>query len=84
MVMPMARDLSRFGIRVAAVAPGIFMTPMGASMSQKVLETLQSNTPMGRLGKPDEFAHFVGAIAENSYINGVHLRIDGAIKMGNL
>ena len=84
MVMPMARDLSKFGIRVAAIAPGIFMTPMGHAMPKKVLDELMTNTPMGRPGQPEEFAHFVGAIIENSYINGVHLRIDGAIKMGNL
>jgi NAD(P)-dependent dehydrogenase (short-subunit alcohol dehydrogenase family) len=84
MVMPMARDLGKFGIRAVAIAPGIFETPMGHAMPKQVVERLQGDTPMARLGKPDEFAHFVGAIIENSYVNGVHLRVDGAIKMSNL
>ena len=84
MVMPMARDLGKFGIRVAAIAPGIFETPMGHAMPKQVLTRLLADTPMARLGKPDDFAHFVGAIVENAYINGVHLRVDGAIKMSNL
>ena len=84
MVMPMARDLGKFGIRVAAIAPGIFMTPMGHAMPEKVIKALQADTHLNRLGVPDEFAHFVGAIIENSYISGVHLRIDGATKLSNL
>jgi NAD(P)-dependent dehydrogenase (short-subunit alcohol dehydrogenase family) len=84
MVVPMARDLGKFGIRVVAIAPGIFATPMGAAMPEKVQKRLAQDTPMGRFGMPDEFAHFCGAIIENGYINGVHLRIDGATKLSNL
>ena len=84
MLLPMARDLGRHGIRVAAIAPGIFATPMGAAMPDKVRAALNKDTPMGRPGMPEEFAHFVSAIIENSYINGVHLRIDGATKLSNL
>ena len=84
MVMPMARDLGRFGIRVAAVAPGIFETPLSHLMSEAVRKRLVADTPMGRMGRPDEFAHFVQAMIENSYINGVHLRLDGAVRLSNL
>lgn len=84
MVLPMARDLGKFGIRVAAIAPGIFETPLSHKMPKSVTDRLNADTPMGRMGKPDEFAHFTGAIIENSYVNGVTLRVDGAIKMSNL
>lgn len=84
MVMPMARDLGKYNIRVNAIAPGIFESPMSALMSDKVRARLCADTPMNRMGQADEFAHFAGAIIENSYINGVHLRLDGAIKFSNL
>lgn len=80
----MARDLGRLGIRVVTISPGIFETPMGAAMPEKVAKSLMKDTPMGRPGKPQEFAHFVQTCVENSYLNGVSLRIDGAIKLGNL
>ena len=83
-VLPMARDLGKFNIRVAAIAPGIFATPMGAKMSKKVQDRLNADTPMGRPGTPAEFAHMVGFCIENSYINGVSLRIDGATKLSHL
>ena len=83
-VLPMARDLGRYGIRAAAIAPGIFATPMGAKMPKKVQDRLNADTPMGRPGKPEEFAHMVGFCIENGYINGVHLRIDGATKLSHL
>ena len=83
-VLPMARDLGRYGIRAAAIAPGIFATPMGAKMPKKVQDRLNADTPMGRPGTPEEFAHMVGFCIENSYINGVHLRIDGATKLSHL
>ena len=84
MVLPMARDLAKFGIRVAAIAPGIFHTPMGKDVPKKNMEALVASTPMLRADRPEEFAHFVESIVENSYINGIRLRIDGAIKMSNL
>jgi len=84
MVMPMARDLGRYGIRVAAIAPGIFESPMTAKFSEKVSKRLFADTPQARAGKPDEFAQLATAIVENGYINGVHLRIDGAIKFSHL
>jgi len=82
--LPMARDLGKLGIRVVTVSPGIFETPMGEKMPEKVQTALNKDTPMGRPGRPWEFAHFVQTCIENSYLNGVSLRIDGAIKLGNL
>ena len=81
LVMPMARDLGRFGIRVVSIAPGVFETTLGANIPKPLQERLRSDTPMKRPGDPPEFAHFVQTIIENSYLNGVHLRIDGAIKV---
>ena len=84
MVMPMARDLGKFGIRVAAIAPGIFKTPLGAQLPKENLAVLEKMSVFQRAGDPDEFAHFVGSIIENAYISGVRLRIDGATKLANL
>ena len=84
MTMPMARDLGKYNIRVAAIAPGIMWSPMSDMMPEKVRKSLLADTPMGRMGQPDEFAHLAGGIIENSYINGVTIRLDGAIKFSNL
>eukprot|EP00806_Schmidingerella_arcuata_P000493 Macronucleus_1442.p1 GENE.Macronucleus_1442~~Macronucleus_1442.p1 ORF type:complete len:257 (+),score=67.65 Macronucleus_1442:1-771(+) len=83
-VLPMARDLGKLKIRVAAIAPGIFATPMGAKMPKKIQDRLNADTPMGRPGLPAEFAHMVGFCIENGYINGVSLRIDGATRLSHL
>lgn len=83
-VLPMARDLGRFGIRVVAVAPGIFETPMSHSFPDAVKKRLNADTALNRAGQPDEFAHFVRTIIENGYLTGVHLRIDGGTKFSNL
>ena len=84
LTLPMARDLGRYGIRVVSIAPGIFDTPLGDEMPDKLMQGLVSFTPMGRAGIPDEFAHLACTVIENEYINGVRLRIDGAIKLGYL
>ncbi len=82
MTLPVARDLSRDGIRVVTVAPGIFETPMMAGMSEQGRESLGKQVPFPpRLGAPDEFAHLVQAIAENGYLNGETIRLDGGIRM---
>jgi NAD(P)-dependent dehydrogenase (short-subunit alcohol dehydrogenase family) len=52
-------------------------------IAPSVAKRLRADTPLGRYGQPDEFAHFACAVIENGYINGVTLRIDGAIKMSN-
>ena len=83
MMMPMARDLGKYGIRVAAIAPGIFTTPMTEIMPDKLAQRLNRDTPLGRPGTAQEFAHFMASMIENSYINGVTLRLDGGIKFSN-
>ena len=83
LVLPMARDLGKYGIRAAAIAPGIFWTPMATSLPKQIYERPIEDTPMGRHGTPDEFAHSVGFMIENSYVNGVSLRVDGAIVLSH-
>ena len=80
----MARDLGRYGIRVASIAPGIFESPMSHVMPEKLKARLNADTPMNRMGKPAEFAHFAQSLIENSYVNGVRLRIDGATKFSHM
>ena len=74
---PMARDLGRYGIRVVTIAPGIINTPMLSHGSDEMKKQFLKDTPLGRFGETDEFAHLVKAIVENSYLNGVTLRMDG-------
>lgn len=82
MVLPIARELARFGIRVMAIAPGIFETPMVAGMTPELQASLGAQVPFpSRLGRPDEFARLVLAIAENPMLNGETVRLDGAIRM---
>lgn len=82
MVLPMARELARFGIRVMAVAPGLFATPMLAGLPQEVQDSLGAQVPFpSRLGQPAEFADLVAAIYSNPMLNGSAIRLDGAIRM---
>jgi NAD(P)-dependent dehydrogenase (short-subunit alcohol dehydrogenase family) len=82
LTLPMARDLSRNGIRVMTIAPGIFETPMLLGMPVEVQEALGKMVPFPpRLGKPDEYAHLAKAIIENVMLNGETIRLDGAIRM---
>ena len=82
MTLPIARDLSRDGIRVMTIAPGIFETPMLMTMPQDVRDSLGKQVPFpSRLGKPDEYANLVKSIMENEMLNGETIRLDGAIRM---
>lgn len=82
MTLPMARDLSRNGIRVMTIAPGIFETPMLLGMPQEVQDALGKMVPFPpRLGKPDEYAQLCKTIIENQMLNGETIRLDGAIRM---
>lgn len=82
MTLPMARDLSRFGIRVVTVAPGIFGTPMLMAMPDDVKAALGASVPFPpRLGDPPEFAEFIGHIVATPLLNGETIRLDGAIRM---
>lgn len=82
MTLPIARDLSRDGIRVCTIAPGIFETPMLASLPEAARTSLGQQVPFpSRLGKPAEFAQLVQSIIENVMLNGETIRLDGAIRM---
>lgn len=83
LTLPMARDLASLGIRVCAIAPGIFETPMVTGMSQEVQDSLAAQVPFPkRLGKPDDYAKLVQHVVENRMLNGEVIRLDGAIRMG--
>ena len=82
MTLPVARDLSRDGIRVCTIAPGIFETPMLLGMPKDVQEALAKQVPFPpRLGKPSDYAQLVKHIVENEMLNGEVIRLDGAIRM---
>ncbi len=82
MTLPIARECSEYGIRVMAIAPGIFDTPMLALLPQKVRDALGAMVPFPRrLGKPSEYAMLVQHIIENEMLNGEVIRLDGAIRM---
>jgi NAD(P)-dependent dehydrogenase (short-subunit alcohol dehydrogenase family) len=82
MVLPMARELARAGIRVMAIAPGIFETPMVAGMTPELQASLGAQVPFpSRLGRPAEYAELVMAIVRNPMLNGETIRLDGAIRM---
>ncbi len=82
MTLPMARDLSRNGIRVMTIAPGIFETPMLLGMPAEVQDALGKMVPFPqRLGRPSEYAHLAKTIIENVMLNGETIRLDGAIRM---
>lgn len=82
MTLPIARELARFGIRVCTIAPGIMETPMLKSLPQEAQDSLGQQVPYpSRLGRPEEYAGLVKHIAENSYLNGETIRLDGAIRM---
>ncbi|MEX0351621.1 MAG: SDR family NAD(P)-dependent oxidoreductase [Paracoccaceae bacterium] len=82
MTLPMARDLASLGIRVMAIAPGIFMTPMLAGLPEEVQQQLAADVPNpARLGDPVEFGRMAGFIVEMGYLNGEVIRLDGALRM---
>jgi NAD(P)-dependent dehydrogenase (short-subunit alcohol dehydrogenase family) len=83
MTLPIARELARSGIRVMTIAPGIFDTPLMASLPQAARESLATQVPFPpRLGNPPEYAALVKHIIENEMLNGEVIRLDGAIRMG--
>ncbi len=83
LTLPVARELARSGIRCVTIAPGIMETPMLMGMPAEVLDSLNKMVPFPtRMGKPAEYAALVRHIAENAYLNGEVIRLDGAIRMG--
>lgn len=82
LVLPMARDLMDIGIRVNAIMPGVFETPLVAGMNPKVKESLAASVPFPkRLGRAEEYASLALEMARNGYFNGQAVRLDGAIRM---
>ena len=82
MTLPIARDLSKNGIRVMTIAPGIFGTPMLFGMPQEVQDALAAGVPFpSRLGKPEDYAKLVHQIVTNDMLNGEVIRLDGAIRL---
>ncbi len=82
LVMPAAREFAQFGIRVNAIAPGIFHTPMLFALPEEAQKSLAASVPFPKLlGRPSQFAALVRHIIENTYINGEVIRIDGALRM---
>lgn len=82
MTLPMARDLASSGIRVMTIAPGIFKTPLMASLPQEAQDSLGKQVPFPpRLGRPEEYAALVAHVCENVMLNGECIRLDGAIRM---
>ncbi len=82
MTLPLARDLASDGVRVMAIAPGMFDTAMVAGLTDKVRESLAAMVPFPpRLGRPEEFAALAIHIMENTMLNGEVIRLDGAVRM---
>ena len=82
MTLPVARDLSRDGIRVMTIMPGLFLTPMFAGLSEEAQKSLAASVPFpSRLGKPEEYAALALHICENPMLNGECIRLDGSLRM---
>jgi len=82
LTLPAAREFARFGIRVLTIAPGLFLTPLLEELPEEAKEALGASIPNpARLGRPEEFASLVLAMAGNDYLNGEVVRLDGALRM---
>lgn len=82
MTLPIARDLSRDGVRVCTILPGLFRTPLFEGLPEEAVRSLSASVPFpSRLGKPEEYADLVEHICTNSMLNGESIRLDGAIRM---
>ncbi|HEX4759510.1 MAG TPA: SDR family NAD(P)-dependent oxidoreductase [Thermoleophilaceae bacterium] len=82
LTLPAARDLSRLGIRVCTIAPGLFDTPLLAALPEEARAELGKSIPFPpRLGRPEEYAELACHIAENPMLNGETIRLDGALRM---
>ena len=82
MTLPAARDLAPVGVRVCAIAPGTFDTPLLANLPEDAREALRRVVPFpARFGRPEEFAALAAHIVENEMLNGEVIRLDGALRM---
>lgn len=83
MTLPAARDLANIGVRVIAIAPGLFDTPLMATLPEETRAELTKAVPFpSRLGRPEEFAALVLHCIQNPMLNGEVIRLDGALRMG--
>ena len=82
LTLPAARELAQFGIRVCAIAPGIFYTPMLMGLTEEIRASLAASIPFPQvLGKPEQYAALARHIVDNRYLNGEVIRLDGALRM---
>jgi NAD(P)-dependent dehydrogenase (short-subunit alcohol dehydrogenase family) len=82
LTLPLAREFARIAVRVVAIAPGIFDTPLLAGLPEAARASLAQQVPFPpRLGRPDEFASLVRHVIENDMLNGEVIRLDGALRM---
>lgn len=82
LTLPAARELARFGIRVVAIAPGLFETAMTETLPEDIRTAISANIPYPpRLGAPDEYALLVEQIVKNPYLNGTVIRLDGGVRL---
>lgn len=82
MTLPIARDLSRDGVRVCSILPGLFKTPLFEGLPEEAVRSLSASVPFpARLGDPSEYAALVEHICTNAMLNGESIRLDGAIRM---
>jgi len=82
MTLPLARELAAHGIRVLTIAPGLFDTPLLATLPQDVRNALGASVPFPpRLGDPAEYASLVAELVGNRMLNGETIRLDGSIRM---
>ena len=82
LTLPLARELAQFGVRVVAIAPGLFLTPLMGQLPPEVQESLGASIPFPkRLGRPDEFARLASHIVTNLSLNGEVIRLDGALRL---
>lgn len=82
MTLPVAREFAQSAIRVMAISPGLFSTPMMEGLPEEVTAKIAAEVPFPqRLGEPHEFALLVAQIVENQYLNGTNIRIDGAVRL---
>jgi NAD(P)-dependent dehydrogenase (short-subunit alcohol dehydrogenase family) len=82
LTVPAAREFAQFGIRVTAIAPGIFATPMLGALPDEVKASLEASVPFPKLlGRPEQFADLVLHCVRNTYLNGEVIRLDGALRM---
>lgn len=82
LILPLARDLAPYGIRAVSIMPGVFESRMTSMMSEKVRRSLEGVQEFPkRMGRAGEFASLVAEVVRNPMMNGLHVRLDGGIRM---